>query len=106
MGEQPWRSKRKRWRRWHVIRTRLTAHRLHHDAGLDRWAPEPTGRARNRAMGLVGGRRSAAGLRELANRSGRGLQPLLDRVASGEEFMARTAEVLLAGVDREARSVP
>lgn len=72
---------------------------------LDKWAPELTGRARNRAMWLVGGRAALlAGLRELAGRADRGLEPLLDRVASGDELVARTAEVLLAGVDREARS--
>jgi DNA-binding SARP family transcriptional activator len=71
---------------------------------LDKWAPELTAGARNRAMWLVGGRAALlAGLRELASTADRGLEPLLERVANRSELVARTAEVLLAGADREAR---
>jgi DNA-binding SARP family transcriptional activator len=71
---------------------------------LEKWAPELTARARNRAMWLVGGRAALlAGLRELASTADRGLEPLLERVANRSELVARTAEVLLAGADREAR---
>lgn len=71
---------------------------------LEKWAPELTDGARSRAMRLVGGRAALlAGLRELASTAGRGLEPLLERVASRNELAARTAEVLLTGVGREAR---
>ena len=59
---------------------RLSASAVRRDAravgpGTDR-------RARNRAMWLVGGRAALlAGLRELAGTAGRGLEPLLERVA-------------------------
>ncbi|HEY1319015.1 MAG TPA: BTAD domain-containing putative transcriptional regulator [Streptosporangiaceae bacterium] len=73
---------------------------------LETWAPELTSRGRNRAMRLVGGRAALlAGLRELASSADRGLEPLLERVASREELATATAEVLLAGSDREARRV-
>lgn len=71
---------------------------------LEKWAPELTARARNRAMSLVGGRAALlAGLRELASTAERGLEPLLEGVASGSQLVARTAEIMLAGVGREAR---
>jgi DNA-binding SARP family transcriptional activator len=71
---------------------------------LEKWAPELTSRGRNRAMRLVGGRAALlAGLRELASSADRGLEPLLERVANREELATATAEVLLAGSDREAR---
>jgi len=71
---------------------------------LEKWAPDLTARARNRAMWLVGGRAALlAGLRELASTADRRLEPLLERVANRSELVARTAEVLLAGADREAR---
>jgi DNA-binding SARP family transcriptional activator len=73
---------------------------------LEKWAPELTTRARNRAMWLVGGRAAPlAGLRELASTAGRGLDPFLERVASVDELVARTAEVLLTGVGSKARYV-
>ena len=73
---------------------------------LEKWAPELTTRARNRAMWLVGGRAALlAGLRELASTADRGLEPFLERVASMDELVARTAEVLLTGVDSKARYV-
>jgi DNA-binding SARP family transcriptional activator len=71
---------------------------------LEKWAPDLTARARNRAMRLVGGRAGLlAGLRELASTADLGLEPLLERVANRSELVAGTAEVLLAGADREAR---
>jgi len=71
---------------------------------LEKWAPELTSRARDRAMWLVGGRAALlAGLRELASTAGHGLEPLLERVASRDELAARTAEILLTGAGREAR---
>ena len=71
---------------------------------LEKWAPDLTARARNRAMRLVGGRAALlAGLRELASTADRRLEPLLERVANRTELVASTAEVLLAGADREAR---
>jgi DNA-binding SARP family transcriptional activator len=71
---------------------------------LEKWAPDLTARARHRVMRLVGGRAALlAGLRELASTADRGLEPLLERVASRGELVARTAEVLLAGAGREAR---
>ena len=71
---------------------------------LEKWAPELTTRARNRAMWLVGGRAAPlAGLRELASTADRGLEPFLERVASMDELVARTAEVLLTGVGSKAR---
>jgi DNA-binding SARP family transcriptional activator len=71
---------------------------------LEKWAPDLTARARNRAMWLVGGRAGLlAGLRELASTADLGLEPLLERVANRSELVAGTAEVLLAGADREAR---
>ena len=73
---------------------------------LEKWAPELTTRARNRAMWLVGGRAALlAGLRELASTADRGLEPFLERVASMDELVARTAEVLLSGVGSKARYV-
>jgi DNA-binding SARP family transcriptional activator len=71
---------------------------------LEKWAPDLTAKARNRAMWLVGGRAALlAGLRELASTADRRLEPLLERVANRSELVAGTAEVLLAGADREAR---
>jgi DNA-binding SARP family transcriptional activator len=71
---------------------------------LEKWAPDLTARARNRAMRLVGGRAGLlAGLRELASTADLGLEPLLERVANRSELVAGTAEALLAGADREAR---
>ena len=71
---------------------------------LEKWAPDLTARARNRAMWLVGGRAGLlAGLRELASTADLGLESLLERVANRSELVAGTAEVLLAGADREAR---
>ncbi len=73
---------------------------------LEKWAPELTSRARDRAMWLVGGRAALlAGLRELASTADRSLGPLLERVANGEELAVTTAEVLLADADREAHRV-
>jgi DNA-binding SARP family transcriptional activator len=72
---------------------------------LEKLAPELTTRARNRAMWLVGGRAALlAGLRELAGTADRGLEPLLEQVASRDELAARTAEILLTGAGRGARS--
>jgi DNA-binding SARP family transcriptional activator len=71
---------------------------------LEEWAPELTGRARNRALSLIGGRAAIlAGLRELAGTTCQGLEPLLERAASSDELVARTAEILLSGVGRESR---
>jgi DNA-binding SARP family transcriptional activator len=71
---------------------------------LEKWAPGLTSRGRNRATWLVGGRAALlAGLRELASTADRSLEPLLERVANRKELAATTAEVLLAGSDREAR---
>ena len=57
-------------------------------------------------MRLVGGRAALlAGLRELASSADRDLEPLLERVGNREELATATAEVLLAGSDREARRV-
>jgi DNA-binding SARP family transcriptional activator/tetratricopeptide (TPR) repeat protein len=70
---------------------------------LDTWAPELGTRARDRAIWLIGGRAAIlAGLRELAA-ADQGLAPLLERVGSGDELIARTAEILLAEADREAQ---
>ena len=70
---------------------------------LDTWAPDLTGLARDRAVWLIGGRAGIlAGLRELAAADG-GLAPLLARVGSRDELVARTAEMLLAPWDRAAR---
>lgn len=72
---------------------------------LEKWAPELTARARSRAMRLVGGRAAVlAGLRELASTAGRGLEPLLEGVTSGDELVAKTAEILLTSAGREARA--
>ncbi len=71
---------------------------------LEEWDPELTARARNRALGLIGGRASIlAGLRELSATTGHRLAPLLDRVASTEELAARTAELLLADASQQDR---
>jgi len=70
---------------------------------LDTWAPDLTALARDRAVWLIGGRAAfLAGLRELAA-ADLGLAPLLARVSSRDELVARTAELLLAEADREAR---
>ena len=70
---------------------------------LDTWAPDLTALARDRAVRLIGGRASfLAGLRELAA-TDLGLAPLLARVSSGDELVARTADILLASCDRDAR---
>ena len=70
---------------------------------LDKWAPDLSTRARDRAIRLIGGRAATmAGLRELAAVD-QGLAPLLERVGGRDELAARTAEILLAEADREAR---
>jgi DNA-binding SARP family transcriptional activator len=89
-------------RRWSASELRLSASAV--SGTLEKWAPDLTARARDRAMWLVGGRAALlAGLRELASTADRGLEPLLERVASRSELVTRTAEVLLAGAGREAR---
>lgn len=89
-------------RRWSACELQLSASAV--SGTLEKWAPDLTARARNRAMWLVGGRAALlAGLRELASTEDRRLEPLLERVANRSELVARTAEVLLAGADREAR---
>jgi DNA-binding SARP family transcriptional activator len=73
---------------------------------LEKWAPGLTIRARNRAVALIGGRAAIlAGLRDLAATSDRCLEPLLERVASREELVARIAEILLTDVGCEGRCV-
>jgi DNA-binding SARP family transcriptional activator len=73
---------------------------------LEKWAPDLTIRARNRVVALVGGRAAVlAGLRDLAAASDGCLEQLLEGVASGEELVARIAEILLADVGSEGRSV-
>jgi hypothetical protein len=70
---------------------------------LDTWVPDLSGLARDRAVWLIGGRAAIlAGLRELAV-ADLGLAPLLAHASSRDELVARTAELLLASCDREAR---
>ena len=70
---------------------------------LDEWAPDLPARARSRALAIIGGRAAiVAGLRELVAATGY-LQPLLERAATREELVTRTAEILLADAGREAR---
>jgi len=72
---------------------------------LGEWDPDLGSRARDRAVWLIGGRAAIlAGLREVAA-AGRGLAPLLAHVSSRDALLARTAEILLASSDREARCV-
>ena len=72
---------------------------------LDEWAPELSAQACVQAVRLIGGRAAIlAGLRHLAA-AGQGLTPLLERAASREELVARTAEILLAEADHETRCV-
>ena len=71
---------------------------------LDRWAPDLSTRARDRAIWLVDGSPAIlAGLRELAA-ADRGLAPVLERAGSRDELLARTADILLAGADLAARA--
>jgi DNA-binding SARP family transcriptional activator len=71
---------------------------------LEAWAPELTTRARDRAVWLIDGRAAIlAGLRELAT-TGQSLASLLTHAGSRDELVSRTAEILLASADREARS--
>ena len=71
---------------------------------LEEWAPELTSRARDRAVGSsAGARPSWPGLRELAARPTGAWSRCWRARASGDELVARTAEILLADVDREAR---
>jgi DNA-binding SARP family transcriptional activator len=70
---------------------------------LDTWVPDLGALARDRAVGLIGGRAAIlAGLRELAA-ADLGLASLLAHASSRDELVARTAEILLASCDREAR---
>jgi DNA-binding SARP family transcriptional activator len=72
---------------------------------LDRWAPELTARARDRAMRLIDGRAGIlAGLHEVAA-ADQSLASLLERAASRDELVARTAEILLAEVGHQDRRV-
>jgi len=71
---------------------------------LENWAPELAPRALDRAVALVGGRAAVlAGLRDLNDTSGGGLEPLLGHIASVKDLVARIAETLLADVDGRAR---
>ena len=71
---------------------------------LESWAPELTPRAVDRAMVLVGGRAAVlAGLRDLNATTDEGLEPLLDRIASVKDLVARIAETLLTDVGGKAR---
>ena len=71
---------------------------------LESWAPELTPRAVDRAVALVGGRAAVlAGLRDLNATTDGGLEPLLDRIASVKDLVARIAETLLADVGGKAR---
>ena len=70
---------------------------------LDTWAPDLSAIARDRAIWLIGGRAGIlAGLRELAA-ADLGLAPLLAHASSRDQLVTRTAELLLASYDREAR---
>ncbi len=70
---------------------------------LESWAPELTPRALDRAVALVGGRAAVlAGLRDL-NATDRGLEPLLDHIATVKDLVARIVETLLTDVDGKAR---
>jgi DNA-binding SARP family transcriptional activator len=71
---------------------------------LGSWAPELTPQALDRAVALVGGRAAVlAGLRDLNATTDGGLEPLLDRMATVKDLMARIAETLLTDVDGKAR---
>jgi len=71
---------------------------------LERWAPELTPRARDRAVALVGGRAAVlAGLRDLNAGSDGGLESLLGHIVSVKDLVARIAETLLADADGKAR---
>jgi DNA-binding SARP family transcriptional activator len=71
---------------------------------LDEFAPTLTRGARDKAVAVIGGRAAVlAGLRAVSTATGRGLEPILDRVTSWEELLARLAQALLANADGEAR---
>jgi len=67
-------------------------------------APALTGRARDRALALIGGRAAVlAGLRSALAATGGGLEPMLDEAVSWEELLAQLARTLLADAGGQAR---
>ena len=71
---------------------------------LAEYAPALTGRARDRALTLIGGRAAVlAGLRSARTATGGSLEPMLNGAASWEELLARLARTLLTDVGGEAR---
>jgi DNA-binding SARP family transcriptional activator len=71
---------------------------------LAEYAPALTGRARDRALTLIGGRAAVlAGLRSARSATGGRLEPMLNGAASWEELLARLARTLLTDVGGEAR---
>ena len=64
---------------------------------LGEYAPALAGRARDRAVTLIGGRAAVlAGLRGVGTATGSSLEPLFDGVTHWEELLARLAQSLLA----------
>jgi DNA-binding SARP family transcriptional activator len=71
---------------------------------LGSWAPDLSPRTLDRAAALVGGRAAVlAGLRDLNATADGDLEPLLDRIGSVKDLVARIAETLLTDVDDKAR---
>ena len=71
---------------------------------LDELAPALTGRARDRAVTLIGRRAAVlAGLRSVGTATGGTLEPVLDGATSWQELLARVAQALLADVGPEER---
>ena len=71
---------------------------------LGEYAPALTGRARDRAVTLIGGRAAVlAGLRSVGTAAGGSLEPVLDGTANWQELLARIAQALLNGVGGEER---
>jgi ATP/maltotriose-dependent transcriptional regulator MalT len=67
---------------------------------LEKWAPELRPRALDRAVAVVDGRAAVlAALRDLKAMPNGDLGPLLDRIASVKDLVARIAETLLTDVD-------